>query len=80
MWSRTPTIREHWDEIYALCKLNSLPFNATGEVMENDGVWRVYEFDANVDLDNVGDCERLVLSRQNLSPLEKLPHSIPPAA
>jgi hypothetical protein len=37
-------IREHWDEIYALCRLNSLPFNATGEVIENDGVWRVYEF------------------------------------
>src|SRR5262245_16208485 len=37
-------IREHWDEIYALCRLNSLPFNATGEVIQNDGVWRVYEF------------------------------------
>jgi len=37
-------IREHWDEIDALCKLNSLPFNATGEVIENDGIWRVYEF------------------------------------
>jgi hypothetical protein len=24
--------------------LNSLPFNATGEVIENDGIWRVYEF------------------------------------
>jgi hypothetical protein len=35
-------IREHWDEIDALCKLNSLPFNATGEVIEDVGVWRVY--------------------------------------
>src|SRR5689334_10548390 len=26
-------IREHWDEIHALCKLNSLPFNATGKVI-----------------------------------------------
>jgi hypothetical protein len=23
-----------WDEIYALCRLNNLPFNATGEVMK----------------------------------------------
>ena len=37
-------IRDHWDEIDALCKLNSLPFNSTGEVIQNDGVWRVYEF------------------------------------
>jgi hypothetical protein len=42
-------IREHWDEIYALCRLNSLPFNATGEVIQNDGVWRVYEFTWQMD-------------------------------
>jgi hypothetical protein len=29
--------------------LNSLPFNATGEVIENDGVWRVYEFSWRMD-------------------------------
>jgi hypothetical protein len=42
-------IREHWYEIDALCKLNSLPFNATGEVIENGGVWRVYEFTWQMD-------------------------------
>jgi hypothetical protein len=42
-------IREHWDEINALCRLNSLPFNATGEVIQNDGVWRVYEFTWQMD-------------------------------
>jgi hypothetical protein len=42
-------IREHWDEIDALCRLNSLPFNATGEVIQNDGVWRVYEFTWQMD-------------------------------
>src|SRR5258707_9789748 len=42
-------IREHWDEIDALCKLNSLPFNATGEVIESGGVWRVYEFTWQMD-------------------------------
>jgi len=31
-------IRAHWDEIYALCRLNSLPFNSTGEVINSDGV------------------------------------------
>jgi hypothetical protein len=29
-------IREHCDEIYALCKFNSLPVNATGEVIESE--------------------------------------------
>jgi len=41
---KTDSFREHWAEIDALCKLNSLPHNATGEVIQNDGVWRVYEF------------------------------------
>lgn len=31
------------DEIYALCRLNRLPFNATGEVIKDGGVWKVYE-------------------------------------
>ncbi|MCK1708397.1 MULTISPECIES: hypothetical protein [unclassified Bradyrhizobium] len=37
------------DEIYALCGLNSLPFNATGEVLKNDGVWKVYKFTWQMD-------------------------------
>jgi hypothetical protein len=28
---------------------NRLPFNATGEVIQNDGVWRVYEFTWQMD-------------------------------
>jgi hypothetical protein len=32
-----------------LCRLNSLPFNATGEVIQKDGVWRVYEFTWQMD-------------------------------
>ena len=42
-------IREHWDEIDALCRLNSLPFNSTGEMIQGDGVWRVYEFTWQMD-------------------------------
>lgn len=42
-------IREHRDEIYALCRLNSRPFNATGEVIQNDGAWRVYAFTWQMD-------------------------------
>ena len=38
-------IREHWDEISALC----LPFNPTGEVIQNEGVWRVHEFTLQMD-------------------------------
>jgi hypothetical protein len=37
-------IRENWSEIHALCQLNSLPFNATGEIIRNEGVWLVHEF------------------------------------
>jgi hypothetical protein len=37
-------IRENWSEIRALCQLNSLPFNATGEIIRNEGVWLVHEF------------------------------------
>jgi hypothetical protein len=46
-------IREHWDEISALCRLNSLPFNSTGEVIQSDGVWRVYEFTWQMDANPV---------------------------
>lgn len=42
-------IRAHWQEITALCKLNSLPFNATGEKIQQDGVWCVYEFSWQMD-------------------------------
>jgi hypothetical protein len=42
-------LRENWFEIDALCKLNSLPFNATGETIRCDGAWRVYEFTWQMD-------------------------------
>jgi hypothetical protein len=35
-------VRANWGEINALCKLNSLPFNSTGETIQSDGVWKVY--------------------------------------
>ncbi len=46
---RTVISENTGDEIDALCKLNSLPFNATGEVIESGGVWRVYEFTWQMD-------------------------------
>ncbi len=42
-------LRENWFEIDALCKVNSLPFNATGETIRDDGTWRVYEFTWQMD-------------------------------
>ncbi|HEY6466068.1 MAG TPA: hypothetical protein VIY69_08760 [Candidatus Acidoferrales bacterium] len=42
-------IREHWMEIATLCHLNSLPFNPTGEVIQDGGVWRVHEFTWQMD-------------------------------
>ena len=31
-------VRAHWDEINALCKLSSIPFNATGEKIRDEGL------------------------------------------
>lgn len=42
-------VRAHWDEIDALCKLNSIPFNATGEKIRDSGLWCVYEFTWQLD-------------------------------
>lgn len=42
-------IREHWGFIDAVCKLNSIPFDGTGECIERDGMWRVYEFAVQLD-------------------------------
>jgi hypothetical protein len=42
-------VRAHWNEIDALCKLNSTPFNATGEKIRDSGVWCVYEFTWQLD-------------------------------
>jgi hypothetical protein len=42
-------VRAHWDEISALCKLNSIPFNATGEKIRDGGLWCVYEFTWQMD-------------------------------
>jgi hypothetical protein len=36
-------IRAHWSTIDMLCKLNGAPFNATGETIQQDGLWCVYE-------------------------------------
>jgi hypothetical protein len=37
-------LRERWDEINALCALNGISLDATGERIERGGLWRVYEF------------------------------------
>lgn len=37
-------IRKNWDEIDVLCRLNGIPFEATGEHIHNDGHWCVYQF------------------------------------
>jgi hypothetical protein len=42
-------VREHWSGIDAICKLNSLPFNPTGEKIEREGTWCVYEFTWQMD-------------------------------
>jgi hypothetical protein len=42
-------VRAHWGEIDALCKLNSIPFNATGEKFRDGALWCVYEFTWQMD-------------------------------
>jgi hypothetical protein len=42
-------VRAHWGEISALCKLNGIPFNATGEKIRDGSLWCVYEFTWQMD-------------------------------
>lgn len=37
-------IRENWQWINETCKLNRIPFDDTGERIQRDGIWLVYEF------------------------------------
>jgi hypothetical protein len=37
-------IRRHWDEIELTCRLNRIPFEATGERIQRNGIWCVHEF------------------------------------
>lgn len=42
-------LRSHWGEIDAMCRLNSLPFNPTGEKIRDGGLWHVHEFAQQMD-------------------------------
>lgn len=39
----------HWGFIDAVCKMNSIPFDPTGQRIERDGSWCVYEFAMQLD-------------------------------
>jgi hypothetical protein len=62
-------LRAHWGEIDALCKFNSIPFNATGEKIRDGGLWRVYEFTWQLDAmqfwDRFGCAERSFITRND---------------
>lgn len=42
-------IRAKWEVINAICHLNSIPFNGTGERIIDGGTWCVYEFEWQLD-------------------------------
>jgi hypothetical protein len=42
-------VRESWDRIKALCAYNGVPFDPTGQRIDRDGHWCVYEFARQVD-------------------------------
>lgn len=42
-------VRQQWDYIDLVCKMNGLPFNATGERVGNGALWCVYEFELQLD-------------------------------
>jgi hypothetical protein len=42
-------IRRNWDEINGLCKLNGIPFEATGERISGTSLWCVYQFAKQTD-------------------------------
>ena len=37
-------IRRNWDEINGVCKLNNIPFKATGERIRGTSLWCVFQF------------------------------------
>lgn len=41
---RNGPYRAHYDGITALCRLNGIPFDPTGEKIRLDGLWCVHEF------------------------------------
>ena len=47
--SPTRYMRARWAEIDALCRLNSIPFNLTGEKIREGGLWHVCEFSWQMD-------------------------------
>ena len=42
-------IRAQWHVINELCRLNGVPFDSTGEKIQRDGLWCVYEFGQQLD-------------------------------
>jgi hypothetical protein len=42
-------VREQWDRINAICTYNGVPFDPTGERINRDGLWCVYEFARQID-------------------------------
>lgn len=48
-------VRENWDRIKVLCAYNGIPFDPTGQRIDRDGHWCVYEFARQVDAIMVWD-------------------------
>jgi hypothetical protein len=42
-------IRAHWGFMNRVCRMNSIPFDGTGEHIQRDGTWCVYEFAIQLD-------------------------------
>jgi hypothetical protein len=42
-------VRENWDRINALCAYKGIPFDPTGQRINRDGHWCVYEFARQID-------------------------------
>jgi hypothetical protein len=48
-WERCLYIRAHWHVINELRRFNRIPFDSTGEKIQRDGLWCVYEFGEQLD-------------------------------
>jgi hypothetical protein len=46
---RNSYVRENWDIINALCAHNGIPFDPTGQRINREGHWCVYEFARQID-------------------------------
>jgi hypothetical protein len=60
-------VRDNWDRITAICAYNAVPFDPTGQRINREGYWSVYEFAPTGGRNDVlGQVRRALVTSQRL--------------